>query len=132
MLNNDFFGGNLRGIESRLPYLKSLGVTAIYLNPIFEAASNHRYDTSDYMKIDPFLGSEADFASLVEAADAQLEKFTDHFILSANPKNGLEFNIIDRYRGDEVTVTYTSSATCSLPRVLTSRARLFWFQVQVM
>ncbi len=71
VLNNDFFGGNFKGIQSKLPYLKKLGVTAIYLNPIFEAASNHRYDTSDYMKIDPVLGTEQDFAELVKAAEKQ-------------------------------------------------------------
>ena len=68
VLNNDFFGGNLQGIKSKLPYLKSLGVSVIYLNPIFEAASNHRYDTSDYMKIDPFLGLESDFMDLINTA----------------------------------------------------------------
>jgi len=70
VLNNDFFGGNFKGIQSKLPYLKDLGITAIYLNPIFEAASNHRYDTSDYMKIDPFLGNEQDFAELIKAAES--------------------------------------------------------------
>ena len=69
VLNNDFFGGNLKGVQSKLDYLKELGVTTIYLNPIFEAASNHRYDTSDYMKIDPFLGSEKDFKELLECAE---------------------------------------------------------------
>ncbi len=68
VLNNDFFGGNFKGIQSKLSYLKALGVTTLYLNPIFEAASNHRYDTSDYMKIDPFLGTEKDFSNLVKAA----------------------------------------------------------------
>ncbi len=68
VLNNDFFGGNLKGIESKLSYLESLGVSIIYLNPIFEAASNHRYDTSDYMRIDPLLGTEKDLQSLVNAA----------------------------------------------------------------
>ena len=43
--NNDYFGGNLQGIREKLPYLKSLGVTCLYLNPIFESHSNHRYDT---------------------------------------------------------------------------------------
>ena len=69
VLNNDFFGGNLQGIRSKLPYLQSLGVTAIYLNPIFEAASNHRYDTSDYMKIDPLLGTEEDLRQLITEAE---------------------------------------------------------------
>ena len=68
VLNNDFFGGNFKGIESKLPYLKALGVTVIYLNPIFEAASNHRYDTSDYLKTDPFLGTEEEFKELVDSA----------------------------------------------------------------
>ena len=71
VLNNDFFGGNLKGIQSKLPYLKALGVTIIYLNPIFEAASNHRYDTANYLKIDPFLGEEKDFDELVKAAENQ-------------------------------------------------------------
>ena len=66
-----FWGGTLRGIEEKLPYLRSLGVTALYLNPIFEARSNHRYDTADYTKIDPLLGSEEDFRSLCAAARAQ-------------------------------------------------------------
>ncbi len=61
---NDFYGGNLKGIEEKLPYLKELGISVIYLNPIFEAYSNHRYDTADYSRIDPMLGSEEDFISL--------------------------------------------------------------------
>lgn len=66
--NNDYFGGDLKGIEKKLPYISSLGVTCIYLNPIFEANSNHRYDTADYERIDPLLGSEEDFRSLCAAA----------------------------------------------------------------
>ena len=65
ILNNDFFGGNFRGILKKLDYLQSLHVTVIYLNPIFRAFSNHRYDTGDYMQLDPMLGSEEDFAALV-------------------------------------------------------------------
>jgi glycosidase len=66
--NRDFFGGDLKGIQDKLPYLQSLGVNAIWLNPIFKARSNHRYDTDDYMHIDPALGSDAQFESLVSAA----------------------------------------------------------------
>ena len=66
--NSDYFGGDLRGIEAKLDYLESLGVTCLYLNPIFEAHSNHRYNTADYMKIDPLLGTEEDFRSLCAAA----------------------------------------------------------------
>lgn len=66
-----FHGGSLKGICEKLPHLKELGITAIYLNPIFEAASWHRYDTADYMKIDPLLGSEEDFAQLCKEAEKQ-------------------------------------------------------------
>lgn len=62
--NNDFFGGNLKGIQEKLPYLEELGVTVLYLNPIFEAFSNHRYDTANYMKIDPLLGTDEDLRNL--------------------------------------------------------------------
>lgn len=66
--NSDFFGGNLKGIISKLDYLASLHVKTLYLNPIFEAASNHRYDTADYCAIDPLLGTEEDFARLCREA----------------------------------------------------------------
>ena len=65
----DFYGGSLKGIEEDLPRLHELGFTAIYLNPIFEASSNHRYDTADYMHIDPILGTEEDFTSLCKSAE---------------------------------------------------------------
>lgn len=67
-LNNDFFGGDLEGIRQKLDYLESLGVTCIYLNPIFKAHSNHRYDTGDYLSIDPLLGDEKDFSKLCSDA----------------------------------------------------------------
>ena len=66
--NRDFFGGSLPGITEKLDYLKSLHVTTLYLNPIFEAASNHRYDTADYRAIDPLLGDEEDFRTLCREA----------------------------------------------------------------
>ena len=66
--NRDFFGGNLAGITEKLDYLKSLGVTTIYMCPIFEAASNHRYNTGDYSKIDPMLGTEEDLRTLCAQA----------------------------------------------------------------
>lgn len=68
ILNNDFYGGNLKGIEQKLDYLQRFGVGIIYLNPVFMAYSNHRYDTCDYKKIDPMLGTEDDFVSLCDAA----------------------------------------------------------------
>ncbi len=67
-LNNDYYGGDLKGIRQKLPYLRELGVTILYLNPIFEAHSNHRYNTADYTRIDPLLGTEEDFVELCRAA----------------------------------------------------------------
>ena len=66
----DYYGGTLRGIEESLADLKALGVSVIYLNPVFEAASNHRYNTADYRRIDPVLGTEDDFISLCEKAES--------------------------------------------------------------
>ena len=66
--NRDFFGGSLAGITSKLDDLKALGVTTLYLCPIFESASNHRYNTADYTKIDPMLGTEDDFRALCAQA----------------------------------------------------------------
>ena len=65
----DFFGGDLAGIAEKLDYLASLHVTTLYLNPIFEAASNHRYDTADYETVDPLLGDEQDFRTLCTEAE---------------------------------------------------------------
>ncbi|MDR3217335.1 MAG: glycoside hydrolase family 13 protein [Clostridiaceae bacterium] len=67
-LANDFFGGNFAGIIEKLDYLRSLSTDVIYLSPIFESFSNHRYDTGDYLKIDALLGDEADFALLIDEA----------------------------------------------------------------
>ncbi len=66
--NNEFFGGNLWGVSEKLEYLKELGVTTIYLSPIFEAYSNHKYDTSNYMKVDSMFGGDEAFLALVENA----------------------------------------------------------------
>lgn len=63
-----FKGGDLRGIIKRLDYLLDLGINAIYLNPIFQATSNHRYNTTDYYKIDPKLGDLSDFRALLDVA----------------------------------------------------------------
>ena len=66
---DDFYGGTLKGIEQKLPYLKALGVSCLYLNPIVEARSNHRYDSSDYRKVDPILGTNEDFEQLCREAE---------------------------------------------------------------
>ena len=65
----DMYGGSFEGIRGKLDYLESMGITAIYLNPIFMAQSNHRYDTADYMQVDPMLGTKEDFERLCKDAE---------------------------------------------------------------
>lgn len=97
VLNNDFFGGNFKGIESKLDYLKDLGVTILYLNPVFEATSNHRYDTSDYKKIDPFLGDENDFKNLVAAAKSKGIRIILDGVFNHTGDNSVYFNKYGKY-----------------------------------
>jgi cyclomaltodextrinase len=68
LFNNDFFGGDLKGIIDKLDELKTLGVNTLYLTPVFKAPSNHKYDTADYKRVDPAFGSNADFARLAREA----------------------------------------------------------------
>ena len=65
---DDFYGGNIKGVIDKLDYLVSLGVSAIYFNPVFESSSNHRYDTGDYLKIDNLFGDEEQFEELITKA----------------------------------------------------------------
>ena len=65
---NDFYGGNLEGVRQKLPYLKEMGVTILYFNPIFSARTNHKYDTRDYMTVDPMFGDEAALRRLCKEA----------------------------------------------------------------
>lgn len=99
VLNNDFFGGDLKGIGEKLPYLKSLGVNCIYLNPIFEAHSNHRYDTADYSKIDPVLGTEEDFKKLCSDAKKQGIHIILDGVFSHTGDDSVYFNRKGRYPG---------------------------------
>ncbi len=66
--SNDFFGGDLAGITEKLDHIADLGATALYMTPIFTAASNHKYDTADYLNVDPSFGTTADFERLTEEA----------------------------------------------------------------
>ena len=96
-LNMDYFGGDLEGVRQKLPYLKELGVTCIYFNPIFEAHANHRYNTADYRKIDPFLGTNEDFAKLcAEAKEAGIAIILDG-VFSHTGADSLYFNKESRY-----------------------------------
>lgn len=96
-LGNDYYGGDLKGIEEKIPYLKSLGVNCIYLNPIFEAHSNHRYNTADYLKIDPSLGNENDLLSLIKTAkNSGIEIILDG-VFSHTGEDSIYFNKYNRY-----------------------------------
>ncbi len=94
---NDFFGGNLKGITEKLPYLSSMGATVLYLNPIFKAHSNHKYDTGDYEVIDPTFGDEEDFRELC----AEAKKLGMHIMLdgvfSHTGEDSKYFNRYGRY-----------------------------------
>ena len=97
--NNDFFGGDLKGIEQKLDYLQSLGVTCVYLNPIFESHSNHRYDTADYSRIDPILGDEADLRALAAAAKKRGIRLMLDGVFSHTGADSIYFNREGRYDG---------------------------------
>ena len=96
-LNMDYFGGDLEGVRQKLPYLKNLGVSIIYFNPIFEAHSNHRYNTADYMKIDPVLGTEDDFVRLCAQAKEMGIFIILDGVFSHTGSDSLYFNREGRY-----------------------------------
>lgn len=90
--NNDYYGGNLRGICAKLDYLASIGTEVIYLNPIFMAFSNHRYDTADYKRVDPMLGTEQDFRELCSAAHELGMKIILDGVFSHTGSNSVYFD----------------------------------------
>ena len=93
----DFFGGNLTGIVEKLPYLKGMGVDIIYLNPIFRARSNHRYDTADYTQIDPLCGTEAEFRTLCAEAKKQGMRVMLDGVFSHTGEDSIYFNHFGTY-----------------------------------
>jgi len=97
--NKEFFGGNLRGIIEKLDYLVDLGITVLYLNPIFEAFSNHRYDTGDYMKIDPLLGTTEDFVELCQATRERGIRIVLDGVFNHTGSDSIYFNKEGRYPG---------------------------------
>ncbi len=96
-LGNDYYCGDLAGIQEKLPYLKELGVSCIYLNPIFEAHSNHRYNTADYEKVDPHLGDEKDLENLCKAAKKLGIKIILDGVFSHTGDDSIYFNRTGRY-----------------------------------
>ena len=96
---DDYFGGDICGIRERLPYLHSLGVTSLYLNPIFEAFSNHRYNTADYMQIDSLLGTRDDFERLCTEANKYGIKVILDGVFSHTGDDSRYFDRAGRYGG---------------------------------
>lgn len=96
-LNRDYFGGDLKGIAEKLEYLASLNVTCIYLNPIFEAHSNHRYNTANYLKIDPLLGTARDFEDLCSKAKKLGISIILDGVFSHTGADSIYFNKYGRY-----------------------------------
>ncbi len=97
IINNDFFGGDIKGIINKLDYIKTLGVNIIYLNPIFKAFSNHRYDTGDYMQIDEMLGSMEDFKDLIHKAKEKGIQIVLDGVFNHTGDDSLYFNRYNRY-----------------------------------
>lgn len=95
--NRDIYGGNLAGIEEKLPYLESLGVKTIYLSPIFEAWSNHKYNTADYKKIDSHFGDEKDLKSLCASAKKRGMRVILDGVFSHTGSDSIYFNREGRY-----------------------------------
>ena len=96
---DDFYGGTLKGIEEKLPYLQELGIGCLYLNPIVEARSNHRYDASDYLRVDPILGSNEDFQRLCEKAAEYGVRVMLDGVFSHTGADSLYFNRNGNYPG---------------------------------
>ncbi len=93
----DFFGGSLQGIVEKLEYLQQLGVSILYLNPIFQARSNHRYDTGDYEHVDPLLGTNADLMALCLAAEQHQIKIILDGVFNHTGADSRYFNKLGRY-----------------------------------
>ena len=92
-----FYGGDLKGIENQLDYLQSVGVDTLYLNPIFKARSNHRYDTDDYMEVDPALGGDAALASLKTEMERRGMRLILDGVFNHSSSDSRYFDLYHRY-----------------------------------
>ncbi len=104
----DFAGGNLNGVIEKLDYIAGLGTKVIYFNPIFMAWSNHRYDTADYTRIDPMLGTEADFVRLCDEAHARGMKVILDGVFSHTGSHSVYFDAASQFGGGAVSAGPTS------------------------
>lgn len=97
VLQYDFFGGDLQGIMDAIPYLKRLGVNLLYLSPVMDSASNHKYDVGDYKKVDPAFGDERLFRLLTAKAHAHGMKVIIDGVFSHNGADSIYFNRFGHY-----------------------------------
>ena len=97
-INQEVFGGNLRGVISKLDYLKNLGVTTIYFNPICMANSNHKYDTADYSIVDPMFGDHDDFVNLLAEAKVRGIKIVIDGVYNHTGSDSIYFNKYNRFK----------------------------------
>lgn len=94
---SDFFGGDLQGIIEKLPYLKSLNISVLYLNPIWESQSNHRYNTGSYENVDPVLGTMDDLKMLIDKAHSLGMIIVLDTVLNHTGSDSVYFNKYNRY-----------------------------------
>ncbi len=94
---DDFFGGNLKGVISKLDYLENIGVTCIYFSPIFESFSNHRYDTGDYLEIDELFGTEEELKELIHKAKARGISIILDGVFNHTGSDSIYFNKLGKY-----------------------------------
>ena len=96
-LNMDYYGGDFAGIQQKLPYLRDLAVSCISLTPIFEAHASHRYNTANYLKADPLLGTNEEFAALCAAAAKEGIRIILDGVFSHTGSDSVYFNREGRY-----------------------------------
>ncbi len=97
---NQFYGGDLQGVEEKLDYLRDAGVDTIYFTPIFKGSSNHRYDTDNYFEVDPALGGNAALASLVREAETRGMRIILDGVFNHTSSDSLYFDRYNRYPSD--------------------------------
>ena len=142
-----FAGGDLKGIQAKLPYLQELGINALYLTPIFRSISNHKYDIQDYFTVDPMFGTNEDFSDLVTAAhgrnirvviDAVFNHVSDRCSQFQDVlKNGkkspyFDWFIIHGDRVDQEAVNYECFSICNyMPKWNTSNPQVQDFLIRI-
>ena len=95
--NNTFYGGTLDGIREKLDYIASLGTTALYLSPIFESVSNHKYDTANYVQVDEMFGGEAALERLLSECEKRNIKIILDGVFNHTGADSVYFNRYGRF-----------------------------------